>query len=219
MATWKSIVNDLEIRLREDQSPTVDATTYSAMLGVLVNQAKSIVEDAWDWHCLRTVLSFNTSSGTTNYTITGSNERSRFFSPNREIYDDTNDGILIPAPDWYIDRTSYLGTTQTGAPIYYRIRGISSGELQITLYPTPGGTYTMRIPMVVPQADLAADATVLTVPASPVRERAYVLALRERGEDGGTSFVEANRFANEVMYQAMMRDMEFSPDEFDAVLA
>ncbi|HKZ42684.1 MAG TPA: hypothetical protein VJ044_17095, partial [Candidatus Hodarchaeales archaeon] len=176
MATWKSIVNDIEARLREDQSSTVTSTNYSTMLGALVNQAKSNVEDSWDWHCLRTVLSFTTSNGTATYTITSSTERSRFFSPSREIYDDTNDGILIPAPDWYIDRYTYIGSSQSGAPIYYRIRGISSGELQITLYPTPTGTYTMRIPMVVPQSDLAADATVLTIPASPVREAAYVLA-------------------------------------------
>ena len=218
MATWKSIVNDIEARLREDQSSTVTSTNYSTMLGALVNQAKSNVEDSWDWHCLRTVLSFTTSNGTATYTITSSTERSRFFSPNREIYDDTNDGILIPAPDWYIDRYTYIGSSQSGAPIYYRIRGISSGELQITLYPTPTGTYTMRIPMVVPQSDLAADATVLTIPASPVREAAYVLALRERGEDGGTSFSEAARFANDVLFQAIMRDQEFSPDESIAVL-
>ena len=219
MATWLSIVNDLEVRLRESASSTVTATTYSTMLGNLVNQAKANVEDTWDWHCLRQVLSFSTSSGTATYAITSSTERSRFFTPNREIYDDTNDCIIVPAPDWFIDRNTYIGTTQTGAPTYYRIRGISSGELQITLYPTPGGTYTIRVPMVVPQADLAADATVLTVPASPVREQAYVLALRERGEDGGTSFAEAARFANDILYQAMMRDMEFNPDEADAVLA
>ena len=76
----------------------------------------------------------------------------------------------------------------------------------------------MRVPMVVPQDDLAADATVLTIPASPVRERVYVLALRERGEDGGTSFAEAANFANEVLHQAIMRDMEFNPDESVAVL-
>lgn len=219
MATWLSIVNDLQTRLRETSSVTVDTTTYSSLLGNLVNQAKAIVEDAWDWHCLRTILSFNTSSGTASYTITGSNERSRFFTPTREIYNDTNDGIIYPAPDWFIDQQTYMGTTDNGLPSFYRIRGISSGELQITFFPTPGGTYTMRIPMVVPQSDLAADATVLTVPVSPVRERAYVLALRERGEDGGTAFAEADKFANDVLFQSVMRDMEFNPDEANAVLA
>jgi hypothetical protein len=187
-------------------------------LGALVNQAKREVEDAWDWHALRQVLSFSTSTGTASYAITSSNDRSRFFSPTREMYDDTNDGIIRPAPDWYIDRMSYLGTPQVGAPAYYRLRGVSSGELQVTLYSTPGGTYTIRVPMVVPQADLAADATVLTVPAAPVLERAYTLALRERGEDGGTSFAEAQAAASNALFQAIQRDQEFNPDEGFAVL-
>lgn len=213
MATWLSIVNKLQVRLRESQSVSVTSTTYSTLLGAFVNQAKREVEDAWDWHALRTVLSFTTSNGVATYTITSSTERSRFFTKSREMYDDTNDGILLPAPDWFIDQSSYLGSAQSGVPTHYRIRGISSGVLQVTLYPTPTGTYTIRVPMLVPQDDLAASATVLTVPEAPVLERAYCLALRERGEDGGTSFKEADDTATYALYQAIERDKEFNPDE------
>lgn len=218
MLTWLTLVNSLQVRLRETQTVSVTTDTYSTLLGELVNQAKREVEDAWDWHALRTVLSFTTSSGTATYPVTGSTERSRFFSPTREMYDDTNDGILLPAPDWFIDRVTYLGTVASGAPTCYRIRGVSSGLLQATLYPTPNSTSTIRVPMVVPQADLAASATVLTIPAAPVLERAYTLALRERGEDGGTSFAEAQRAAENALFQATMRDQEFNPDEAVAVL-
>lgn len=213
MATWLTITNKLQQRLREPQTATVATSTYSSLLGALINQAKREVEDAWDWHCLRQVLSFSTSNGTATYSITSSTERSRFFSPQREMYDDTSDGVILPAPDWMIDRMTYLGTTQSGVPNYYRIRGVSSGALQATLYPTPNATLTIRVPMVVPQADLAADATVLTVPEAPVLERAYCLALRERGEDGGTAFVEAQETAQRALFQAVMRDQEFNPDE------
>lgn len=214
MATWLSIVNDLQVRLREAQTAAVTTNTYSTLLGSFVNQAKRDVEAAWDWHCLRSVLSFSTVNGTASYDITGSNERSRFFSPTREIYDDTNDSILLPAPDWFIDQMTYLGTTQTGDPNYYRIRGISSaGLLQITLYPTPGGAYTMRLPMVVPQAALAASATVLTVPHAPVFEKALYYALNERGEDGGTSAKEQLDVAKAVLFDAIETDKSFSPDE------
>jgi hypothetical protein len=214
MATWLTITNDLQKRLRESQSASVTSTVYSTLLGALINQAKREIEDAWDWHALRTVLSFSTANGTSSYDVTGSTERSRFWTPTREIYDDTNDCILTPAPDWFIDQQAYIGSVQSGAPVYYRVRGISAaGLLQMTLYPTPTGTYSMKVPMVVPQTDLAADATVLTVPAAPVIERAYTLALRERGEDGGTSFDEAQRAADYALHQATMRDQEFSPDE------
>lgn len=218
MATWLSITNEIQKRLREDQSLSVTSTVYSTLLGSFVNQAKREVEDAWDWHALRTVLSFATVGGTASYGITGSTERSRFFSATREMYDDTNDCILRPAPDWFIDRVTYIGTTQSGPPTHYRMRGISSGLLQVTLYPTPSGVATMRVPMLVPQADLAADGTVLTIPSAPVLERAYCLALRERGEDGGTSFAEAQAAADLAQYQAIERDREFNPDEGFAVL-
>lgn len=219
MATWLSLTNDLQKRLRESQSASVTANTYSTLLGAFINQAKREVEDAWDWHCLRTVLAFNTSNGVASYDITGSNERSRFWTPTREIYDNTNDAILTPAPDWLVDRQTYIGTAQNGAPSHYRIRGVSSaGLLQITLYPTPTGVYDMRVPMVVPQADLSTNGTVLTVPAAPVLERAYCLALRERGEDGGTSFAEAKAAADYALHQATERDKEFSPDEGFAVI-
>lgn len=219
MANWLSLVNQLQIRLREDQTASVTSTTYSTLLGALVNQAKREVEDAWDWHCLRTVLSFTTTSGTATYAITGSSERARFFSPSREMYDDNNDSIILPVPDWYIDQLTYLGSTQNGAPAYYRIRGVSGGLLQATLYPTPDATLTIRVPMVVPQPDLADDTTTtLSVPAAPVLERAYVLALRERGEDGGTAFSEAQANAAYAMSQAVQRDSEFNPDEGYAVL-
>lgn len=218
MSTWLNLVNDLQIRLREAQSSSVTETTYSTLLGQLVNQAKDSVEDTWDWHCLRTVLSFTTSNGVATYAITGSNERSRFFSPNKEIYDDTNDGIILPAPDWYIDNLTYIGAAQSGSPQFYRIRGISSGELQLTIYPTPTSTLTIRVPMVVPQATLTAGGTVLTIPTAPVTDAAYALALRERGEDGGTTFVEALRTAQESLFQAQMRDLDFNPDESIAIL-
>jgi hypothetical protein len=70
--------------------------------------------------------------------------------------------------------------------------------------------------MVVPQAALAADATVLTVPEAPVLERAYCFALRERGEDGGTSFTEADDEAVDALNMAVGRDMEFNSDESTA---
>jgi hypothetical protein len=217
MATWLTITNDLQKRLRESQSASVTSTIYSTLLGALINQAKRKVEDTWDWHALRTVLSFDTVSGTASYDITGSTDRSRFFSKTKEIYDDTNDGILLPAPDWYIDRLTYIGTVQSGPPIYYRMRGISAaGLLRMTLYPTPNGVFTIRVPMVVPQAALADDATVLTVPEAPVLERAYCFALRERGEDGGTSFTEADDEADDVLNKAVGRDMEFNSDESTA---
>lgn len=206
MATWLSMVNDVQKRLRKPATASVTTDDYSTLLGSLVNQAKREIEDAHDWTALRTFLSFNTSSGTATYTITSSTQRSRFYTKEKELYDDTNNSILYPAPDRLIDNLTYIGTTQSAPPSWYRIRGVSSGVLQITLYPTPDGTYTIRVPMVVPQADLAVDATVLTIPSAPVIERAYALALMERGEDGGNTSIQAASNAGMAIAQAIEFD-------------
>ena len=129
------------------------------------------------------------------------------------MYDDTNDGLIFPAPDSFIDNVTYIGTTQISAPSYYRMRGISSGLLQITLYPTPDGAYTIRVPMLVPQAELAANATTLTIPTAPVLERAYALALIERGEDGGTTSIQAGKDAESAFAEARMHDLTNMHDD------
>ena len=46
--TYLTLVQNLLKRLRERSVNTVDENTYSSMLGVLVNDAKSEVENAWN---------------------------------------------------------------------------------------------------------------------------------------------------------------------------
>jgi len=213
MATWLSLTNDLQERLREDETAAVSTNTYSALLSQFVNQAKREIEDAHDWSSLKTVLTVTTSASTATYTITGSNERSRVYTKNKVIYDSTNKSKLIPITAEYLHTNTYLvNSVQEAPPQYYIMSGISSGELQITFYPTPAGTYTIKLPMVVPQADFTTGSTTLTVPAWPVFLRAYALALAERGEDGGTTTGEAGTQAWLALNQAITTDTGNSTD-------
>ena len=65
--TYLNLVNNVLRRLREDTVTTVTNNTYSTMVGDFVNDAKEIVESAWDWSALRTTsgspLTITTSSG------------------------------------------------------------------------------------------------------------------------------------------------------------
>lgn len=191
MATWLSITNRLQKRLRETQTATVTTDTYSTLLGELINIAKREVEDYWDWHALRSDLTATTVGGTATANITSSTERCRFYDPARLAYNDTRDEYVRAAPIGMIDRERYAAVTQSGPPSFYEIDSISSGVLVARFWPTPDAAYSIVFPMVVPQADLAADATVLTIPEYPVYLRAYMLALEERGEDGGASYARA----------------------------
>ena len=73
--TYIDLVNNVLRRLRETTVRTVSSNTYSALIGDLVNDAKDLVESAWDWSSLRTTLAINTSNGVYNYALTGSQNK------------------------------------------------------------------------------------------------------------------------------------------------
>ena len=61
--TYVQLVNSVLRRLRENEVSTVQSDNYSKLIGDLVNDAKDLVESAWDWSALRTTLAINTVSG------------------------------------------------------------------------------------------------------------------------------------------------------------
>ena len=69
--TYLNLVNNVLRRLREDTVSTVSNDTYSTMVGDFVNDAKEMVESAWDWSALRTTsgspLTITTSAGDFTY--------------------------------------------------------------------------------------------------------------------------------------------------------
>ena len=73
--TYLNAVNSVLRRLRENEVATVQATGYSKLVGDFVNDAKDLVESAWDWSALRTTLAFNTVANTINYSLTNSGDK------------------------------------------------------------------------------------------------------------------------------------------------
>ncbi len=214
MATWLNLINRLERRLRENTSTLNDSTLYSVVLGELINEAKVFIEQQWDWHVLRQDLTATTVASTATADIASSNERSRFYDPRRLVYNDTDDGILRPAPRGLIERQRFIGTTTDAAPIWYELDSITSGGvLTARFYPTPDAAYSIMFPMVVPQATLAADATVLTVPEEPVFQYALLYAIRERGEDMGLTPARQEGKAARALDDAVEMDRQFNDGE------
>ena len=85
--TYLQLVNNALRRLRENEVTTVNATTYSKMVGDFVNDAKTFVESAWDWSALRTTLTANTQEDVFNYVLTGSQNKIKVL----HAYNDTSD--------------------------------------------------------------------------------------------------------------------------------
>ncbi|TXH51572.1 MAG: hypothetical protein E6Q97_18125 [Desulfurellales bacterium] len=185
--TYLEAVNEILLRLRENQVSTVSETAYSQLIGKFCNDAKRQVEDAWNWDALSTTITLNTVAGTTNYVVTGSGIRQRDITVN----DSSNQAMLRNVPIQWILNQQQLSTVQSGSPVYFAWNGTDGTDSNVEIYPTPDGAYSLKFNMVVPQVNLTADSDTITVPSEPVIMGAYARALAERGEDGGLASSEA----------------------------
>ena len=198
MATYLDVVNNVLRRLREPAVTSVNDTDYSAMIGVLVNDAKREVEDAYDWNALTDTLTAVTSDAVFNYVLVGSRTRFRVM----DVLNDTSDFALRYAPSTWMNRQYLLTDSQKGEPLYYNFNGVdTNGDTQVDLFPIPDGVYNVRFNLVIPQADLVTDNTRVLVPDHLVALLAYSKAIAERGEDSGVMSSEAYQ-----MYRLALAD-------------
>lgn len=198
MTTYLQAVNDVLVRLREDQVSTVTENKFSTLIGKFVNDAKRQVEDAWNWDALSTTLTLNTVGGTSTYTLTGSGLRHK----QNEVNDTTNKITLQNAPIAWIQRQQQLVPLSAQIPMYYAWNGNDGTDTKVELYPTPSGVNVLKFNMYVPQVDLSADADVITLYPTAIVAGAYARALVERGEDGGLASSEAYS-----LYRGILSDM------------
>jgi hypothetical protein len=214
--TYLDIINGILRRLRENTASTFAETDYSKMIGDLVNDAKKTVEMSHEWTALRQTIIIPTVVDQTNYVLTGADQNAIL----KEALNDTQNVYMYAKPRHYFNDNTYIGTAPKTAPDCFTWNGTdATGQLQIQVYPTPDKIYSLRFDMVIPQADLEADATVLKIPSNPVLQLGYAMALRERGETGGQSAAEqfgvasialsdaiqidANKYQNELTFVAV----------------
>jgi hypothetical protein len=198
--TYLEAVNDVLIRLREKQVTTVTQTAYSSLIGKFINDAKKRVEDAFAWNALSSTIVIPTVGGTSTYTITGSGQRFKVV----DVLNDTQDTRMAPVPSSYMNTVKYMGTQQNGAPFYYAFNGVdASGDTKVDVYPVPDGVYSLRFDLIIPQATLSTEATVILVPTEPIVQAAYALALAERGEDNGLMTSEASAIYRNTLSDAI----------------
>jgi hypothetical protein len=208
--TWLELTNTVLKRLRENPVTTVSQTTYSALIGQFVNEAKREVEDAWDWNSLRTIITINTVGGTSNYTLVGAGKRFRVID---NPINTTQKSMLSQISRSLMNEYLYLATQQQGMPAYYNFNGNTAGDPNIDLNPTPIGVETIQFNLVIPQADFTLDSTGLLVPEWPVIMGAWAKAVSERGEDGGASSSEIDGMYRGAVADAVCQDAGLARDE------
>lgn len=208
--TYLNLVNNVLRRMREEEVSSVSESTYSKMAGDFVNDAKKLVEAAWDWSALRTTLTITTSADIFNYVLVGSQNRIKAL----DVINDTSNFFMQYQPSSWFDDKYLNETPATGAPQYYTYNGIDSqGDSQIDVYPKPDGAYTLRFNCVLRNEDLTADTDQLLIPHMPVVHTAIALLARERGETGGTSASEYFGIADKYLSDAIALDAQKHPDE------
>jgi hypothetical protein len=196
--TYLELVNDVLVRLRETTVATVSETSYSALIGKFVNDAKRQVEDAYAWNVLGTTITLSTTSGTYQYALTGAGQKFQVI----DVINVTSNIGMKNIDFASMNRKQNFSTPVSGIPYEFAFDGVdASYDTKVTIYPRPDGVYSIPFSLAVPQATLSLDATVIAVPDVLVVQNAYARALVERGEDGGLSSSEAYQ-----LYKAMLSD-------------
>lgn len=198
--TFLEAVNDVLKRLREEEVLSVNDTKYSKLIGTMINDAKTQVENAYSWNALQTTIDIATASGTHTYTLTGSGGRLRVLNN----VNDQNKVTLMSKPWSEVVYLQKQGTVGNTAPYYYAFNGVdSAGDSKVTLFPTPDNVYNISFICVVPQSSLSSDSDVLSVPSLPVVLGAYARAVAERGEDQGMASSEVYGLYKDALSDAI----------------
>src|SRR5210317_2387539 len=201
--TYLQIVNKVLKRMREDTVATVEQNKYSALIGEFVNDAKGIVEDAWDWSALRTTLTVTTSSAVFNYVLTGSGNRIELL----DVINDSSNFFMKYRDSHWFNKTFLVDEPATGSPMYYGFNGIdSNGDTAVDLSPIPYAAYSLRFNCILRTPEMTVYADEVTIPTLPIIHLAVALAVAERGESGGQSAAELFGIADKMLSDAISLD-------------
>ena len=187
--TYLEMVNEVLVRLRENEVTSVSDNSYSKLIGKFINDAKRQVEDAYNWNSLTETLTATTTTDLFSYVLEGSDARFKVI----DVINDTENVVMQYAPTKRMDEWFLNSNPVKGAPAYYNFNGTEAdtGDTLVDFFPIPDGVYNIRVNIIKPQAALSANADKILVPSEPVILGAWARALAERGADGGFSSSEA----------------------------
>lgn len=201
--TFLQLINRVLVRLREEEAITPTDSGYTKLIGHLVNDAKKLVEDSWDWTALRTSLTVSATSGGSTYVLTGFGGDFKLL----DAYNDTQNNRLKLIPYYTMTDWTTLSNAPSGPPSHFSYNGAdSNGDPQIIVWPTPDASYTLKFEAVVKEAELSLAADETALPTRPIEMYAWAMATRERGETGGTAAQEIFGLADRSLSDAIALD-------------
>ena len=208
--TYLEAVNNVLRRLREDEVSDITNNDYSKLIGDFVNDAYSIVEAAWEWSVLEEDVIVTTVAGTQEYELDGAGELATI----TDVYETTKPAALDEVSSSYMRSQEIMTETANGVPRYWTVDGAGlDGDPKLQLWPIPDATYSVTVRLDKSGGELTVGTTELALPSQPVVQLAYAMALRERGEAGGTTAQEQLSIANVFLSDAIARDAKRRPEK------
>lgn len=209
---YRDIINEVLRRLREDQmtdwsgnlSSANGPTDYHKMVGDFVNDSKYEVEHYWDWQVLRVTSAISTSDGVMSYSLLGAGRDFKVL----DVIDTSTGTILNQMSSADINtRVFPTANIAKGEPSSYGFNGIDDNlDMVVDVWPLPNDTRRINFNVVKPQDKLQLAETHCYVNEQAVILGAYMRALAERGEDGGTQVsVAAGEYVN-ILSRAVQID-------------
>lgn len=220
--TYLQLVNSVLKRLRVTQVGTVSESEYSSLISEFVNDAKRVVEDAWDWQALQRAVSFNISASIQDYNLSSAalvgagnvlSDRARLlFDPDTDepLAFDVTPGTQMPlckrTLDWVrTDRDMQQTPNTQQFPSAFAVdRQLDAVYIRLSEIPTT--TRSWKMYFCDPKPDLSSDSDSLYVPHLPVVLLAVYYALNERGEEIGESATLAQTRADIALSDAIAYD-------------
>lgn len=207
--TYLEMVNRVLRRMREKEVSSVSSTSYSRLIGDLLNDVKDEVEQAWNWSSLRYTFKAETVPSLLNYVLVGAKQGSRLIN----AWNDT-DQISLKALTTEGAERLFLQQRDPGSPSAYSFNGVNADDyLQVDVWPIPNGVYELTFNMFVPQDILVNDGTKIRVPWKPVVEGTVARAIQERGDDGSTGAELQNARYKQALSDAIASDANQHDDE------
>ena len=223
--TYLELVNQVLMRLREEKADkgTLDSNPYYAVIGAAVNDAKTTVEDSWEWGALRTTKRIQVIQGESIVRIPDSRENSFKIS---HVLNADSGFFMRPEPlavierqymnDLTVPREEAQATSYGFYPNYWNEKDDTDPDngLQQIRLGSPANDFTnLVIHCSGGQAPLTTPLQRMRVPAAPVYLLATAIASRERGETGGIAVNELFMLAKTALSDAIAVDTARFPEE------
>lgn len=218
--TYLEIVNTILRKMREGEVSSVQDTSYSKLIGDFVNEAKEMVEEAWNWTKLRQVITVTTSSSDYEYPITGTNGGRPLFSFTKcpIVWNQEEEIFLSLSSRERIYKLLKNTNPQEGIPYTFHMAGRDSNNDPIVwFWNIPDGVYNIDFHYIVPQAKLTNNTDEPIVSSRAIIYGATALAIEDRGEDGGTGSSTSWERFHSAINDAIIADSGFHPNETLAV--